>query len=541
MDCPHFKAAVFQPTVVESVLLSHVGEVESTLSCHGCDQSTASRWICLACGEVNCGRFVKAHALAHYQESTHPVALDLDSRACHCYTCDEYIHAGALESALDDLRVRVAALVSPEDASSTLKQRGGRQKYKNMTGLGNLGNTCFMNVVLQTLCHTEILKQHYLQPLISPVSSSAPALPADTLAVGRTTRQSAAKQNDIFIWGEFCKIAEDMWQTSLHTLVPEALLQAIWKVVPAFRGYQQQDAQEFLRYLLDRMQTELSKRKGRTVVMQAFQGSLYNKVTCLECSKVSIKTDPFLDLSLPIPEKYLGKGGMCTLEDCLTAFTEVEQLTDAEAYHCDTCNQMRPATKRLCIQRLPHVLSFHLKRFRYNRQTRCKIDAFVKFPLVDLSMESFTSKPTESHSTCSNSKEYVYDLYSVIVHHGSSGAGHYICFVWNPSLAAWFEVNDGSVRQVGQDVVEEQQAYMLFYNRRWRQSGSSNSGSSNGGTSVGERSPSASMLTPPPAPPPAQHGRITRNSVKRGTAETVDPASQAMADSDAESKRMRSE
>eukprot|EP00842_Homolaphlyctis_polyrhiza_P002880 jgi/Hompol1/3593/HPOL_002590-RA len=153
-----------------------------------------------------------------------------------------------------------------------------------MTGLSNLGNTCFMNVVLQILCHTEPLQQYFVQPLISPMS---PNVTSATLAIpdraGRVTRQSLAKHREISIWTEFCELVHEMWTTRLQMLTPDSFLESIWKVVPMFRGYQQQDAQEFIRYLIDKMHLELSSRKGRTIIMQSFQGSLFNEVTCLEC------------------------------------------------------------------------------------------------------------------------------------------------------------------------------------------------------------------------------------------------------------------
>ena len=89
---------------------------------------------------------------------------------------------------------------------------------------------------------------------------------------------------------------------------PESLFSVIWKVVPRFRGYQQQDAHEFMRYLLDRLHTELLTLlpypdsnspyiglKGKsTIVTAIFGGILQNEVNCLICGMESKKHDPFL-------------------------------------------------------------------------------------------------------------------------------------------------------------------------------------------------------------------------------------------------------
>ena len=110
---------------------------------------------------------------------------------------------------------------------------------------------------------------------------------------------------------------------------PEALFHVIWKVVPRFRGYQQQDAHEFLRYMLDRLHTELlallpgdlaflqkkispySRRMRGTLkshsslVTSVFGGMLQSEVSCLECKQSSKKHDPFLDLSIDIPNQFI--------------------------------------------------------------------------------------------------------------------------------------------------------------------------------------------------------------------------------------------
>lgn len=157
-----------------------------------------------------------------------------------------------------------------------------------------------------------------------------------------------------------------------------------------------QDAQEFLRYLLDRLHNELGSNDDE-IITSLFRGVLWNQVTCLRCSRVSSKEDPFLDMSLTIPERFVARRNKleqalnpCTIYDCLQAFTELEMLADSERYRCDHCKDMERIAKKFLIKRLPEVLCLHIKRFRYSRSARAKVDTYVQFPLVGLDMAPFS-------------------------------------------------------------------------------------------------------------------------------------------------------
>lgn len=171
----------------------------------------------------------------------------------------------------------------------------------------------------------------------------------------------------------------------------------------------------------------------------------------------SKKHDPFLDLSLDIPDKYYDETDsdgrpICNISDCLSSFTEVillplkqnrsevifwkiryffivpfssfghfqvEELDETELYYCNACKCKQKSTKRFSIRRLPNVLCLHIKRFRWNNFFRTKIDIRVKFPLesLDLSQYVLNSGPdTRRRSTNSNN---VYDLAATVVHHGN--------------------------------------------------------------------------------------------------------------------------
>ncbi|KAG6850780.1 hypothetical protein H0H93_008818 [Arthromyces matolae] len=63
----------------------------SLSSCSACS-STSNLWICLICGNIGCGRYARAHAQAHYQNTTHLYALELETQRVWDYAGDGYVH-----------------------------------------------------------------------------------------------------------------------------------------------------------------------------------------------------------------------------------------------------------------------------------------------------------------------------------------------------------------------------------------------------------------------------------------------------------------
>lgn len=389
-----------------------------------------------------------------------------------------------------------------ENGASTAK----RKSMRRVVGLRNLGNTCFMNSVLQSLSNIQEFSCYF---------NTMPALETKHKQKAYHSRSMKETLDDVFVVEELRKVLLNLSQGgdgSKGAISPECLFLVIWKVVPQFRGHRQHDAHEFLRYMLDRLHTELQQvsfpmdlggqkpgesknpynvsglshlqAKGRhSIVTNVFGGVLQSEVRCLICGMESKKHDPFLDLSLDIPEKYYSKdhsaesgssGGdaangsgsapVCHISDCLQSFTEVEELAETELYYCNSCKCKQKSTKRFWIRRLPNVLCLHIKRFRWNNFYRTKIDLRIAFPINALDMSQFVlnngPETRRSNSSCN-----IYDLAAVIVHHGNgSSCGHYTSFAINNGV--WMHFNDHTVKEVSSSAVAECKPYILFYIKR---------------------------------------------------------------------------
>jgi ubiquitin carboxyl-terminal hydrolase 4/11/15 len=95
-----------------------------------------------------------------------------------------------------------------------------------------------------------------------------------------------------------------------------------------------------------------------------------------------------------------------SLRECLNLFTEKEDLSDQDNLYCNSCFKSTPNFKKYELERLPQMLIIVLKRFKYTKMYRSKIDAYIDFPLYDLDMSDYLIEKQ------SKSK---YDLYGIIV------------------------------------------------------------------------------------------------------------------------------
>ncbi|XP_062997832.1 ubiquitin carboxyl-terminal hydrolase 49 [Elgaria multicarinata webbii] len=641
--------------------------------CMDCN-TTESIWACLKCSHVACGRYIEDHALKHFEETRHPLAMEVNDLYVFCYLCEDYVLNDNPEGDLKLLRSSLSAIKSQKhdpsarsgrtlrsmalgedvyshqrapqgrpqmltalwyrrqsllakalrtwfdkssrgqrkleqkkqmeelerkkevarqrrqemkrrlleelantpprksarllshirrenliprkfrdmEASSPTSRRVQSSKFKQfysirrkplmtpgVTGLKNLGNTCYMNSILQVLSHLQKFRECFLtldlcetEELLAKtvngksrmsgklVNGPAPTESGRNDQLGSYGRQSLPaglnggssisksleliqpkepSSKHISLCHELHTLFRVMWSGKWASVSPFAMLHSVWSLIPAFRGYDQQDAQEFLCELLDKVQQELesegtkrrilipfSQRKLTKQVLKVvntiFHGQLLSQVTCITCNYKSNTVEPFWDLSLEFPERYhsINKGIVpvnqteCMLTEMLAKFTETEAL-EGRIYACDQCNSKRrksspkplilsEAKKQLMIYRLPQVLRLHLKRFRWSgRNHREKIGVHVLFDQV-LNMEPYCCRDTLSSL---DKETFVYDLSAVVMHHGKGfGSGHYTAYCYNTEGGFWVHCNDSKLNVCSVEEVCKTQAYILFYTQR---------------------------------------------------------------------------
>ncbi|XP_035213642.1 ubiquitin carboxyl-terminal hydrolase 3-like isoform X2 [Stegodyphus dumicola] len=464
MECPHLNNQI---KIIKTVKKDTSSLEWNCSTCH----TNKSPWICIHCGVVNCGSYLCDDFVINDVKELN-------------YLRERLQLSNDLESGKPSKRQSIIAEGEENKRSKRYKKGIIKKSYckARVAGLRNLGNTCFMNAVLQSLSNIQQFSCYFKQ---------LPSLECKNPKNGKKNNhiKKANNGDEMLLAEELRKTLVSLRQGSKSAISPESLFAVIWKVVPRFRGYQQQDAHEFLRYMLDRLHMELLNilpyprdnnaffigAKGKaTIVTTIFGGILQNEVTCLVCGTESKKHDPFLDLSLDIPHHAIIKPSSnkskeeevpsIQLLDCLSSFTELEELADSELYLCHSCKCKQRSTKRFWIRRLPNVLCLHLKRFRWNNFFRTKLDNYIDFPVQGLDMNKFILvNRHETRGTSSGST--LYDLAAVIVHHGTgAGSGHYTAYATHDGC--WHHFNDSSVTLTDENTVASCKAYILFYIRR---------------------------------------------------------------------------
>ncbi|NXU81283.1 UBP42 hydrolase, partial [Oreotrochilus melanogaster] len=306
----------------------------------------------------------------------------------------------------------------------------GQHRARVGAGLQNMGNTCFLNAVLQCLTYTSSLA-HYL--------------------LSREHSQSCVQLADCVM----CRVQEHVHKV-LHptasAIKPLDVLTVLPRIGEQFQLDMQEDAHEFLRCTLDAMGRACLPAGSNldiqlTIVYQIFGGFLRSRVMCSSCQVISDVYEPFLDVLLDIKEA-------ASLTEALKNFVKPELLDGENRFRCCHCGQMAAASKRMTIHGAPQVLTVGLKRFEVF--TGGKISKVVKYPEI-LDLGPYMSE--------ASGEVQLYSLYAVLVHSGDNcHSGHYYCYT-KASNGLWYKMDDSSVTPCGINIILQQEAYLLFYAR----------------------------------------------------------------------------
>ncbi|XP_028825090.1 ubiquitin carboxyl-terminal hydrolase 33-like isoform X2 [Denticeps clupeoides] len=254
-DCPHLEC-VGEITKEELIHKSH-GQ------CIDCKVGGPNLWACLenGCPYVGCGESHADHSTVHSQDTQHNLTVNLTTLRVWCYACGKEVFLerklgppsplvpseplSTLQMPSQDNNARVPvspaslralAAAASEDLDMETEEED-ELRTRGLTGLKNVGNTCYMNAALQALSHCPPLSHFFM----------------DCSGLVRTEKKPA-----------LCKIYQklvlDLWHKNRPSyVVPTNLFQGIKTVNPMFRGYSQQDSQEFLRCLMDQLHEELKE------------------------------------------------------------------------------------------------------------------------------------------------------------------------------------------------------------------------------------------------------------------------------------------
>ncbi|KAK1397246.1 Ubiquitin carboxyl-terminal hydrolase [Heracleum sosnowskyi] len=193
---------------------------------------------------------------------------------------------------------------------SAIESRKG--SAMGLTGLLNIGNTCFMNSAIQCLVHTTKFVDYFLGDFKEDLNFENP--------LGRNGKLALA----------FGDLFRKLWSPGARTVAPNTFKLALANFAPQFSGYSQHDSQEFLAFLLDGLHEDLNRVKCKpyievkdadnvpdnevadehwrnhlarndSIIVDVCQGQFRSKLVCPICKVVSITYDPFMYLSLPLP------------------------------------------------------------------------------------------------------------------------------------------------------------------------------------------------------------------------------------------------
>ena len=337
---------------------------------------------------------------------------------------------------------------------------------RGLSGLTNVGNTCYLNSCMQVLSHAYELN--------------------DFLNTS-DYKNKINKIADSVILLEWDKLRQVLWSSNC-TVAPFGFVKAVQNIAhiksrPLFTGSAQNDVQEFLLFIIDCFHNALARevemqitgttqndtdilaktcyemiqrmyKKEFSDMFNIFFGVHVSEIKALNDNNkiLSVSPEPFSVISLSLPEGIASP----SLYDCFNHYCKYELMThqNENAWYNDATKQKEDVQRSIRFWSLPTILIIDLKRWT---QTNRKIQTLVQTPINNADF----SKYVKGY----NPTSYIYDLYGICNHSGSSLGGHYTAYIKNAN-SKWYEFNDTRVNEIKEEHIITPHAYCLFYRKK---------------------------------------------------------------------------
>jgi ubiquitin carboxyl-terminal hydrolase 8 len=335
---------------------------------------------------------------------------------------------------------------------------------KGLSGLANLGNTCFINSCMQVLSHTyefnDFLNKQTYQKKIKNIYESALITEWDNLRK--------------LLWSQNCVVSPNKFLKTIHKIAEK-------KGLEMFTGYSQNDLPEFLLFVIDCFHTSLSRQITMTIdgnvenetdkialkcyemiknmysneyseIWNLFYAVQVSEIVSLETGKQkNVIPEPYFMVDLPIPQNNKSPN----LYDCFDLFVEGEKLEGDNAWFNSETQKKEDVKKKISFWSFPNILIIDFKRFNSRNQ---KNQILIDFPLDNLNLTKYVIGYKKN--------SYKYELYGVCNHSGGVMGGHYTSYIKNAN-GKWYHFNDTSVQEVPLvSSIVSPKAYCLFYRKK---------------------------------------------------------------------------
>lgn len=392
----------------------HVAMFESTLEsrgekpsdykllshCSACELDQ-NLWFCLECGNLGCGRRQfdgsggNNHGVDHYEQTKHPLAVKLGSITpdghvdVFCYACNDDVKDPSIREHLSYWGIDIAKQTKTEKSMTELQleqnlswdfnssDNGETVHGPGFTGMKNLGNSCYLNSVMQSLFNIPEVKETFA--FNDAQSDKKLGGPEDLTTQLR-------------------KLGDGLNSGRYESVSPQMLRYLVGKNHAEFATARQQDAFEYFTYLITQIQQK--SKIGRDLPTELFGFQSERRIACSDCDAVRYVTsnEENISVAVPIVESEPGSFKSVSMNELLDIYTQTEEIESK----CPKCNGSRASTY-LRFKSFPHYLVVNVRRFRLVNWVPQKVDV----PVVvegKLNLDNYLSKgPQEGENVIEDS------------------------------------------------------------------------------------------------------------------------------------------